>query len=60
MIQSGFRCSNLTNYDLTICLKFVLLCEECSVNNCGENFQKRAEKKLNVLQNCGLKIFDFI
>ena len=38
----------------------LLLCEKCSINSCRQNFRKIAEKKLNVLKNCSLKIFTFI
>ena len=42
--QLAFSCLNSTIYDVNV----ILLCEECSINTCGQNSPKTTEKKLNV------------
>ena len=54
--QLAFSCSNSTIYDVNICSKSMLLCEECPINSCGQNFPKITEKKLNV-RNRVLSLF---
>ena len=38
----------------------MFLCEECSINSSGQTFSKIAEKQLNLLKNCSLRIYSFI
>ena len=35
----------------------MLLCEECSINSCGQKFPKITEKKLNVKN--GVQLIEF-
>ena len=34
----------------------MLLCEECSINSCGQSFPKITEKKLNVENGNSLRL----
>ena len=45
--QLAFSCWNSTIQRKHL-FKVMLLCEECSINSCGQSFSKITEKKLNV------------
>ena len=45
LTELAFNCSNSTIYDVNICSKPMLLCKECAINRCEQNFAKITEKK---------------